>query len=368
MRGRCTWRWILSLAKVVTIGTIAIFGVIGVSAILKKGSGENKKVVLQETKTNAESQAMSKPIYVRPETPALPPHPIPPPPPVKPPPPPPPPPSMPPSAPAENAPASLDDFPNIDRIQALFTTGPMKLPIVETITYASSVPWIKGRPAWVADYASYYGTSRHFIARSLNGKADYFSQKVSNGSRFNVFKKDKNINFYLLIDVSLRKMGFYYVDLDTQERVLLKTYKVSLGRIDGASPSGCLTPLGKYSLGSKTAVYKPGVMGYFQDQTIEMIQVFGTRWVPFDQELEGATASAKGYGIHGVPCMIDQAGQIVENRDCIGKYDGDGCIRLAWEDMEELFAIVITKPTFVLIVKDFHEAMLPGKEIASPTR
>jgi hypothetical protein len=41
----------------------------------------------------------------------------------------------------------------VDRIGQLFTTGPTKLPIVETITYSSQVPWLKGRPAWVGDYA-----------------------------------------------------------------------------------------------------------------------------------------------------------------------------------------------------------------------
>src|SRR5690348_14356285 len=90
-----------------------------------------------------------------------------------------------------------DDFPNIDRVFQLFTLGPSKLPIVETITYASTVPWLKGRPAWLVDYASHYNTSRHFIARSLNGKPDYFSQKISEGSRFNVFRTDKRIQFYL---------------------------------------------------------------------------------------------------------------------------------------------------------------------------
>jgi lipoprotein-anchoring transpeptidase ErfK/SrfK len=265
--------------------------------------------------------------------------------------------------------APQDDFPVVDRMIQLFTTGPTKLPIVETLTYASSVPWLKGRPAWVADYAAHYATSRHFIARSLNGKADYLSQKVSTGSRFNVFRKDKNINFYLLIDLSRCKMGFYYVDLDTHERVLLKTYSVGLGRIDPQTPSGSLTPTGRYSLGGKVAIYKPGVMGLYQDKQTEMITVFGTRWIPFDQEFEGSTAIAKGYGIHGAPWYVDaKTGQWVENRDCIGTPVGDGCIRLALEDIEEVFSIVITKPTFVEIVKDFHDAKLPGVEVATPTR
>lgn len=61
-----------------------------------------------------------------------------------------------------------EDFPNIDRIFQLFTSGPMKLPIVETVTYSTNVPWLKGRPAWVADYANYYNTSRHFRASLLD--------------------------------------------------------------------------------------------------------------------------------------------------------------------------------------------------------
>ncbi len=265
--------------------------------------------------------------------------------------------------------AAKDDFPQIDRIFQLFSTGSTKLPIVETITYSSSVPWLKGRPAWVADYAAYYGTSRHFIARSLNGKNDYFSQKVSLGSKFNVFRKDKKLQFHLLIDVSRLKMGFYYVDLDTNERVLLKTYKVGLGRLDPTKPSSCSTPLGSYTLGDRIAVYQAGVMGFFQDHKAEMIRVFGTRWIPFDTALDGSSEPAKGYGIQGAPWVVDsQSGKLVENKEVVNKYDSDGCIRLSGEDVEEIFSIVITKPSFVHIVKDFHEARLPGIEVGTPTR
>jgi lipoprotein-anchoring transpeptidase ErfK/SrfK len=261
-----------------------------------------------------------------------------------------------------------DDFPVIDRMFQLFTTGPTKLPIVETVTYSSSVPWLKGRPAWIADYATYYATSRHFIARGLNGKADYFTQKIAPGSKFNVFRKDKEIHFYLLVDVSRSKMGLYYLDLETKERLLLKTYQVGLGRLDQQSASGSLTPVGIYSLGSKIAVYKPGSTGIFRDQKIEMISVFGTRWIPFHEALEGSPP-VKGYGIHGAPWTLDsKTGQFVENRDCLGRYESDGSILLSAEDMEELFSIIITKPSFVVIVKDFHAARLPGIEVATPTR
>src|SRR5579862_590493 len=262
-----------------------------------------------------------------------------------------------------------DDFPSIDRIFQLFTLGSTKFPIVETLTYSSSVPWLKGRPAWLVDYASHYNTSRHFIARSLNGKPDYFSQKISEGSRFNVFRTDKRVQFYLLADVSRCKMGFYYVDLDTNERILIKTYSVGLGRPDARAASGTLTPLGRYSLGNHVAVYTPGIEGFYHDQKVEMMRVFGTRWIPFDQEVERASTSAKGYGLQGAPFTFDQkTGQYIENRLCIGAYDSDGCIRLASEDMDELFSIVISKPTFIEIVKDFHEAKLPGKEVATPSR
>jgi hypothetical protein len=255
-----------------------------------------------------------------------------------------------------------EEFHEVDRIKQLFALDSSKLPIVETVSFTSRVPWLKGRPAWIADYASHYQTSRHFIARSLNKKPDYFTQKVSAGDRFNVFKKDKNLRFHLLVDLSHCRMWFYYIDLDTNERCLLKTYKVGLGRIDPQRSSGFLTPTGKFELGDKIAIYKPGIMGYFLDDKVEMIRVFGTRWIPFGKELEGCSESAKGFGIHGAPWTVDSNGQLIEDRSKIGKYDSDGCIRLASEDIEELFAIAITKPTTIEIVKDFHVAKLPGVE------
>ena len=61
-------------------------------------------------------------------------------------------------------------------------------------------------------------------------------------------------------------MWFYYLDMDTNETVLVKTYKVGLGRIDSTKSSGMLTPLGKYSLGDKIAIYKPKMTGFHQDK------------------------------------------------------------------------------------------------------
>ncbi len=270
--------------------------------------------------------------------------------------------------------AEMEEIVEVDRISQLFSLDSSKLPIVETLSYTSRVPWLKGRPAWIADYATHYETSRHFIARSLNSKGkkpmtangqvgpDYFSQKVSPGDRFNVLRKDLNVQFHLLIDLSRCRMWLYYLDLTSNERMLLKTYRVGLGRIDEMKASGYLTPAGKYQLGEKIAIYKPGTLGIFQDNKVEMIRVFGTRWIPFEKEVEGCTESAKGFGIHGAPWVADASGQLVEDLGKIGTYDSDGCIRLSSADMEEIFAIIITKPTTVELVKDFRQAKLPGVE------
>lgn len=252
----------------------------------------------------------------------------------------------------------------VDLVWRLFTTGRKKLPIVETVRYKSRVPWLKGRPAWIADYASHYATSRHFIARSLNGKRDYYTQKVSPGDQFNILSPEKNINFYFVIDLSRCKMWFYYHDLDANERVLLKTYKVGLGRFDSETYSGLLTPKGRFLLGEKVATYKPGARDYFRDEEVEMIQVVGTRWIPFADEISGEGDNYRGYGMHGAPWNYDEeAGTYTEAVETIGQYDSDGCIRLSQDDIEEIYSIVLTKPTIVEIVADYKEAELPGTEV-----
>lgn len=243
------------------------------------------------------------------------------------------------------------EAPEIDRVRQLFILDSHEFPFIETVSFTSRVPWLKDRPAWIADYATHYQTSRHFIARSLNKKTDYFTQKVHPGDRFNVFKPDRNIKFNLVVDLSKCRMWFYC--LDGNEKILLKTYRVGLGKKDARGPSGLLTPVGKYALGEKIAIYKPGITGFFQDEKTEMIRVFGTRWLPFEKELDGCSASAKGFGIHGLPWVEGSDGQLVEDRSKLGSYDSDGCIRMASDDIEELFAIVITKPTSVEIVKEY---------------
>lgn len=257
------------------------------------------------------------------------------------------------------------NVPEANRINEFFNKVDPKFPFVETIVYKSRVPWQKGRPAWLSDYATHYATSRHFIARSLNGKADYFKQDIGEGDKFNVLRKDKNIEFYLVIDASRCKLWFYVYDADTKERTLVKTYQVGLGRLDANKPSGMLTPLGKYSLGNKIAIYKPKMLGTYNGQKVEMIRTFGSRWIPFEKEYPGATAPAKGFGIHGVPWVANDKGELVQDKASLGKYESDGCVRLATEDVEELFAIIITKPAYVELVKDFFDAKLPGTEVAN---
>lgn len=254
------------------------------------------------------------------------------------------------------------NFPEVDNTHALFLTHGVKYPFVEPITYHNRVSWKKSGPAWISDYASHYATSRHFIARGLNGKNNYNKQDVKNGDQFNVFCLDKNIEFHLVIDTLTCHMWFYAYDADAQERYLLKTYAVSLGKLDSHAISGLKTPLGKYSLGDKIAVYRPKVKAFYKGKMTEMISVFGTRWIPFAKEVGNCSAPARGFGIHGVPYARDSKGNLEEDISSIGDYASDGCIRLATEDVEEIFAIIITKPTTVQLVKGFHTAELPGKE------
>lgn len=291
----------MKAGKVVFLGTLVLFGMIGMASVAKKKKATETDVAVIETPAIEEELVQ----------------------------------------------APREEVEMVDLVPYLFTTTDDKLPIVETVAYTSRVSWLKGRPAWISDYASYFATSRHFIARSLNRKPDYFTQTVAQGNRFNVFKKDLDLKFHLVVDVNLYKMFFYYVT--DSERVLLKVYDVGLGRETTHSSSGMLTPLGRYTLGDKVAIYKPGVQGFFQDQQVEMIQIFGTRWIPFDRD---------GYGIHGAPWTVADDGQTYEeDKATIGISNSDGCVRLKQEDMEELFAIVITKPTTVDIVLDYKEAV-----------
>ena len=239
----------------------------------------------------------------------------------------------------------------VNQTWRFFTQGSGRFPFVKTVSYSSRVPWLKGRPAWISDYASYFSTSRHFIARSLNKGRDYEAQKVIHGDRLNVFDNGKNINFYLHVNLATKIMTFYYIDLDENIKELVRTYRVGVGRPDPTSPSYSLTPIGKYSLGDKVAIYRHGTTGYFNNKEQEMVNIFGTRWLPLGEELADCSHGSKGYGVHGLPCRYDEAkGMLVEEKEHLGQCTSDGCIRMQQADIEELYAIVITKPTVLEIV------------------
>ncbi len=329
----------MSLSRVFIVVTVLLFAGIGVLALFKGGKKENTDVKIAEVETVFEipmepvavAENDSKVEANKAEIPL-------------------------------SRPVAAEIPENVDRIEEFFNRGENKFPIVQTITYKSKVAWMKGRQAWLSDYASHYKTSRHFIARSLNGRPDYFKQEVAEGDKFNVLRDDKHFEFYLLVDMLSCKMKFYYLDNDTHQLTLVKTYDVGLGRPDESAESGYRTPLGKYTLGDKIAVYRPKTISYHQGEKVEMVRVFGTRWIPFGEEVEGCTASPKGFGIHGLPWTPNAKGEIAEDLSSIGSYESDGCIRLATKDIEEIFSIIISRPTTIEIVKGIENAKLPGEQ------
>lgn len=330
----------MSLGKILCLTAVLLFGGLGIAAFLKES--KNDQQIISQAKVAPVEVSLEEEIVPLEEA-----KPVPPP--------------LPPVKAVEETKSAIpqileDPFPEVDRIDELFSTKGNKFPFVETITYKSRVSWLKGRPAWLSDYASHYETSRHFIARSLNGKPDYFKQDIAEGAKFNVLKKEVPLSFLLLVDASRCKLWFYGVNTTDGTKTLIKTYTVGLGRPDSTKPSGLLTPLGKYSLGNRIAIYKPGVMGNHRGKKVEMITVFGTRWIPFDKEIADTTAPAKGLGIHGVPWIKKADGTFKQDRESLAKYESDGCIRMASEDVEEIFAVIITKPAAVLIVPKVEQS------------
>lgn len=261
-----------------------------------------------------------------------------------------------------NIAVSNEALPEADLITELFKPG-STLPFVETIKYKSRVSWKPGRAAWLIDYAFHYKTSLDFIARSINGAPNYTIPAIADGIEFNVLKLGNNFHFYLIADLSRHKMWFYYVDPSKESCMLLKTYKVCFGRISEDKKSGCLTPTGKYKLGSRVAVFKPKMMGMHKNKRVELVRVFGTRWIPFEKEIEGCSEPAKGFGIHGTPWEEDPTTHVLASTNAsIGKYESDGCIRLVQKDIEELYSIISTRDTFIEIVPDYSLTKLPYQE------
>ncbi|NGX30724.1 MAG: hypothetical protein K940chlam8_00073 [Chlamydiae bacterium] len=247
----------------------------------------------------------------------------------------------------------LKGLPVADRINELFNTTGQKSSLIDTIRYTFRVDWKEDKkPAWLSDYATFHETSKHFIARSLNGSRDYLKQDLKQGDHFNVLKKE--VSFYLLVDLSRSRVWFYGLDHQNQRAILLKTYLVGLGKLDSTKPSGSLTPEGTFNFQENVATYRVGRFDKYKDLDTEMIRVFGTRWIPIKENADDHGR----LGLHGAPWRGEEP---KEERSLIGQYDSDGCLRFSQEDIEEIYAICISKPTTVEIVKDFHEAVFLDK-------
>lgn len=348
----------MTLQRIFLVVTILLFGAIGTLALIKKQKNKNQLQTQQVVTASAQTmqpavqsfeegpieidlQSLSSPSKTKNtiETGAISKAPV-----------------------ASTQVTTSDPLQGVNRIEQLFQKN-SPLPIVETIQYKAKVSWKQGRPAWLIDYASHYKTPIDFIARSINERPHYIIKNISDGQSFNILSPNKEFSFYLVIDIARCQLWLYYTDPAEQESVLLKTYRVGLGRTDKEHVSGCLTPLGIYKLGSRIAVFKPKMMGMHRQKRVELMRVFGTRWIPFEREIEGCTEPAKGFGIHGTPWDFDTDVQkLVDNGTGIGSYESDGCIRLKTEDVEELYSIITTRDAFVQIVRSIEQAKLPFKE------
>ena len=246
----------MSFPKFLGILTLVLFGLIGIAIVLKKPGSEPSdpfKIASDVFKASIDPDPLDSPNIPKDYPEMIPGH-------VQ----------LPPSkgALAPKDTSFADQLPKGNLIDALFNRNYFRLPIVKTITYKSRVDWQPNRDAWLVDYATHYKTSRHFIARSLNNNCPVYDQQdVKSGDRFNVFSEEE-IEFYLVVDASLCKLWLYYYDKGKDQRVLLKDYRVCLGRIDADSPSGCLTPYGIFSLGSRIATYGPDSVGTFRGQKV----------------------------------------------------------------------------------------------------
>jgi hypothetical protein len=265
--------------------------------------------------------------------------------------------------PIDERPVVIEHDAEPEGLSMLFSKG-SGCPIVETIAYKSHVSWKHHRPAWLIDYANYYKTPLDFIYRSLNGSANGGSSPVSEGMQFNVFRKNLDFRFHIVVSLSSCRIRLYYVIPQERRVVFLKSYQVCVGRKDSSRSSGHLTPVGMYELGSRVAVFRPRMMGMYKGKQVELMQVFGSHWIPFEKEIEGCSEPAKGYGIHGTPMgRPSQESELEEDNSSIGHCESDGCIRLAGKDMRELFSVISTRQTFVEIVQSFQQSKLLRGEI-----
>lgn len=265
----------------------------------------------------------------------------------------------------EEKPVVIEHDLSEEGLSALFIKG-STAPIVETITYKRRVPWKTRGVAWLVDYANHYKTSLDFMYRSLNGGKGYKPVTVSDGARFNVFKNNLAFRFHLVVSLSACRLRLYYVIPGEKKVVFLKSYQVCLGKKNPSKVSECLTPLGTYVLGDRVATFRPKMMGMHKGKKVELIQVFGSYWIPFEKSLGDCSEPAKGFGIHGTPLHRDtDSGALQEDNSSIGHFESDGCIRLANKDMQELFSVISTHTTYVELVPAFDQSKLFQGEIVN---
>lgn len=249
-----------------------------------------------------------------------------------------------------------DDEP--EAIAQLFTKG-SSCPIVETVRYSSRASWKPKKQAWLIDYANYYKTPLDFIVHSITGRSGSNAPAIKEGQQFTVLRSNVPFYFHAVISFASMKMRLYYVLPQENKAVFLKSYPVCLGRKDPSKSSGSLTPFGVFMLGQRVACFKPKMMGTHKGHRIELMQVFGTRWIPFDKEITGCTEPAKGFGIHGAPFVrASSDAPLTEDASSIGTWASDGCVRLRQQDVEELFSVISTRKSFVEIIPDFRESSL----------
>jgi len=248
-----------------------------------------------------------------------------------------------------------DDEP--EALAALFVKG-STCPIVKTIRYKSHVSWKSGRPAWLIDYAKHYKTPLEFLYRSIYNGEDRVPSSVTDGVEFNVYRDDVDFRFHLVVSLSSCTMRMYYVLQKEKKVVFLKSYRICAGRKSDHTPSGCLTPIGLFQLGPKVAVFKPHMMGPYKGKRIELIQIFGSHWIPFEKEIADCSEPAKGYGIHGTPMVRNAKGEVEEQIETLGGHYSDGCVRLSSTEIKELFSVISTRKTYIEIVPSFQQSRL----------
>ncbi|MGR3952423.1 MAG: L,D-transpeptidase [Chlamydia sp.] len=268
-----------------------------------------------------------------------------------------------------NLPVIIDHDDQQDSIKTLFARS-SNSPIIQTIRYSSRVSWKPKKAAWLIDYSQQYKTPLDFIYKSIQlfqsqpGTTHERAKEIAEGTEFNVFRNDVNFRFYLVVSFASTRLRLYYILPEEKKAVFLKSYSVCLGKRNTEKSSGSLTPFGLYQLGLRITTYEPHIIGSYKGKRVEMMQFFGTRWIPFEREVDPkiCTEPAKGFGIHGMPYYRDANDKLVEDVSSCGKFESEGCIRLNRKDIEELYSLISLRQAYVEIVPDFtHSRLMKGQ-------